>query len=434
VTNVVDIRSRPKVTPWDAAIHVAPSSFFTDKPPARDYLLRDLRRDGCGVLVAGKVGALVAEGGVGKTQSAFDLAVAVATGGAWLGSINASRTGKVLIVLGEEDKEEAQRRAFVASLGTRPPADGTITVLPLHGMACAMLENDERKNTIEAPFLRWLRDYLAKHGPFSLVILDPLTRFAGPEAEKDNAQGTRFVQAVESLVTPSGGAAIIVAHHTNKMGRTGATVSTVASRGSSSLTDGFRWVATMASNDLVFDDPILRDRLGEIVTVSFTKSNYSRKGAPILLRRGEHGALVPLDAADLEIVNEAQSGDTARTAKARVREAERDRVRHERATKDAALQADREAHANAARRQRDADDDAAARDVARESRNGLAQLLEEQFLGRGREIAGHDALDDDPQAQQFIAQFRNTIPYVLGRLNFAQIRVKPPLNFTFHFA
>jgi hypothetical protein len=88
----------------------------------------------------------------------------------------------------------------------------------------------------------------------------------------------------------------------------------------------------------------------------------------------------------------AQSGDTARTAKARVREAERDRVRHERATKDAALQAEREAHANAARRQRDADDDAAARDVVAESPDASKRDL--IALIKARRTCGYDRAVD----------------------------------------
>ena len=54
-------------------------------------------------------------------------------------------------------------------------------------------------------------------GGFRLVVVDPLSRFAGPDAEKDNAAATRFMQALESLAAPD--RAILNAHHTNKLSR-----------------------------------------------------------------------------------------------------------------------------------------------------------------------------------------------------------------------
>lgn len=380
--------------PWDLAVHVAAAAFFTSKPAPRDYILRDTRTENAdGVLVAGKVGGLVAEGGVGKTQTASDLAVAVATGGRWLGCLAATKPGRVLLVLGEEDVEEAQRRGYASCLpaGTPVPADGMITVIALTGLHCAMLERDERGNVTEAPFLDWLRAYLLATGPYALVVLDPLTRFAGPEAEKDNAQATRFVQAVESLVTPSGGATVLVAHHTNKVARGGGDVGTAASRGSSALTDGFRWVASMSAQTLTFEDADVRARLGEIVTVAFTKSNYSKRGAPVLLRRGERGSLVPLDEEDMELIREAKSGTAGRVAKTADREAERDRTRAAREAKDAERRATVAADREAERRQRDTADDATvAAILARVPDMGVRDL---RAAAKGEIACGSDRAD-----------------------------------------
>jgi hypothetical protein len=79
----------------------------------------------------------------------------------------------------------------------------------------------------------------------------------------------------------------------------------------------------MSSQFFEHEDPDVRARLGEIITVSFTKSNYSRRGAPVLLRRGERGSLVPLDADDLDLIQEAKSGAPARAAKTAERESQR---------------------------------------------------------------------------------------------------------------
>lgn len=57
------------------------------------------------------------------------------------------------------------------------------------------------------------------------MVVEAVSRFCGPDAERDNAAGTRFCQALESLVEPSGGATILGCHHVNKTSRgTGATV------------------------------------------------------------------------------------------------------------------------------------------------------------------------------------------------------------------
>jgi hypothetical protein len=103
-------------------------------------------------------------------------------------------------------------------------------------------------------------------------------------------------------------------------------VGTADARGSSAFGDGLRWVASLTPTDIkqALQDPEERDRLGELVTFEVTKSNYSRKGDALQLRRdGEHGgAMVPLDADDRTAVEAAQvapglakkTAKTARTA------------------------------------------------------------------------------------------------------------------------
>lgn len=301
--------------PWDALLAPCKREWFTSAPPARTWLLRD-SRTGEGVLPAGRVGMLVAEGGAGKTMALIQLAVAVATGSRWLGTFDVAASGRVLVVLGEEDAEEAQRRAYNAAKAAGPraafPDDGSIVVLPLHGHACGMLD------PLRAPtvFARWLLA-LVTAGGFRAVLIDPLSRFAGPEAETDNAAGTEFVTILEGLVVASG-ATIVVAHHTNKASRGGgATVGTASARGSSGLPDATRWVATLAEEKVRHDDPEAASRLGELVTLAVTKSNYGARPAPVVLRRDrEHGgALVALDHQDESLVHEAVLASDPRARK-----------------------------------------------------------------------------------------------------------------------
>jgi RecA-family ATPase len=121
------------------------------------------------------------------------------------------------------------------------------------------------------------------------VVLDTLTRFAGGDTEKDSAQATRFIQAVESLCKAPGSPTVLVAHHTNKISRQeGAATSSSNSRGSSALTDGARWVANLES---------LSD---ESAKLTITKSNYAMSGPPVMLARDSaNGGLLRVEAPEV---------------------------------------------------------------------------------------------------------------------------------------
>jgi RecA-family ATPase len=202
-----------------------------------------------------------------------------------------------------------------------------VTVLPLAGVPAAMVEADERGNLSDTAFVEWLRAHCRKER-YTLVILDPLSRFAGADAETDNAAATRFVQAVESVATECG-ATILIAHHVNKSARgAGAPVSGASARGSTAIFDGVRWVAALSGERVEHEAREENERLGEIVTLTVVKSNYSAKGDPVQLRRdvGNGGALLPLDELDLQLVGEAR-----RNANPKVqREAERSERSRER--------------------------------------------------------------------------------------------------------
>jgi RecA-family ATPase/5S rRNA maturation endonuclease (ribonuclease M5) len=331
VESLVELPANDDATPidaapvWEAAVVSVTPQWFEDVPPPRKWLLRDARRPKSdGLLPLGKVGQFIGAGGVSKTMALIQLAIAEATGGTWLGAFDTVAAGRVLVVVGEEDAEEAHRRMYRARRATNAPTPptGTIVVLPLAGVPCAMLERDDAGNLRDAAFLTWMREWLTTNGPFALIIFDPLSRFAGPDAEIDNAAATRFIQALESIATLTG-ATVLVAHHTAKFARRGGAVDAVAGRGSSALVDGARWQASLGIERLEIDDADARERLGEIVVWTHTKSNYSRTAATLLLRRDADngGALVPLDDLDRELVEAARGRDSTREQKQRGRDA-----------------------------------------------------------------------------------------------------------------
>jgi hypothetical protein len=324
VASVVATTDDAAGAPWTPLVSEVPGEWYSEQPPKREWLLRDTRQKARGVLPLGKVGQLIAEGGAGKTMVLCQLAVSVATGEPFLGVFSVPTPGRVLLVLGEEDAAEARRRLHRAARASRgrQPDPRAIVVLPLAGVHAPMLSLDESGNLVETEFLRWLRDY-SKAGDFRLVAIDPLSRFAGPNAETDNAAATRFIQSLESLAGPA--TSIINSHHINKVSRgKDGHLDATSGRGSSAFVDGARWQCALSVERLEHDGAEKQARLGEVVTLAVTKSNYAARPEPLLLRRDldNGGALLPVAADDVEAVESARASATLRTPARAARDAE----------------------------------------------------------------------------------------------------------------
>jgi RecA-family ATPase len=324
----------PPKPAWTDRIVSVSAEWCTVAPKPREWLLRDARRTNLdGLLPRGKAAQLIAEGGAGKTMALVQLAVAIATGEDWLGKFRPWEPGRVFLGLGEEDAEEARRRIYRATRSGRQPPEGSIVVLPLCGVPCALMERDDNRASKPSVFLAELRSYLVASGPWDLIALDPLSRFGGPDVETDNAAATAFVQAVESIVELTG-ATVLVAHHTNKAARNGGPVTGAAGRGSTALFDGFRWQASLAE--------VETDDGAKLVTLAFTKSNYSRKAEELILRRDDSGVLVPVGEAELNHITSVMDGSAARAEKVAQREQELEAARKQREEREATRKAERE--------------------------------------------------------------------------------------------
>ena len=249
-----------------------------------------------GVLPLGKVGLLAGAGGSGKSWATTQLAVAVAAGVQWLG-FDVATPGRVLLVLGEEEQEEVTRRLHnIGEVMCLTPeqqrrAADRLVVLPMAGRDVALTKALDEVNEGELPetaLAREIERRLKEGGEWRLVVLDPLSRFAGADVEVDNAAATRFVQVLERLVSVPGTPTILVTHHTNKTSRTGqAQHSTdagaaTALRGSSALTDGVRWQANLTGRPRYPGAPRLID-------MAVVKTNYGPPLEPILLTAPNEG-------------------------------------------------------------------------------------------------------------------------------------------------
>ncbi len=310
-----------------AARKRTPTREWTDElPPARPYLLDWQDDDGQrhGLFPRGKVGLLAAPGGTGKSFALIDLAIAVATGTEWLGAfpVNARNGGgRVFLAMAEEDEDEMRRRLWATmrarslSAAQRAQIRDRVTVLPLAGVPCALTGtqdgdvNDFRTTFADALEAELRDDVKDDPDGWGLILLDPVSRFAGDDAEKDNAAATRFVQALEGMVNLPGSPSVLAAVHTNKGAKDGGYQNTTDSslvRGSSAFVDGARWVAGMALAKAV-DGVSSTER----VWIGVSKSNYGpRPSRPELLYRSEGGALVvlPPDIARAAMEEEQQAG------------------------------------------------------------------------------------------------------------------------------
>jgi RecA-family ATPase len=211
---------------------------------------------------------LAAGGSVGKTMALTQLAVAVATGRRWLECRNGTHEdfpgfdtpeegGRVLLALGEEDAGEARRRLHAAVMGTgltreeKALVASRIVVAPLMGQGVQLIAPADKWGT-QPPqptaFALELRARLMESPePWSLVVIDPLSRWAGPDTETDNAAATKFVQLLETFTKAPGTPTVLVAHHTTKGARREGTADDTAARGASALSDGVRWHAHMTA-------------------------------------------------------------------------------------------------------------------------------------------------------------------------------------------
>lgn len=241
----------------------------------------------------GKVALLVAPGATGKTFALAQLAVAVATGTQWLGTYTTNCKGRVLLALGEEDADEVRRRLWqiVRGLGldddARAELRRNLHPLGLSGHSVAFLHRTPDKNLGPTEWFEAFRAELEGRGEWRCIILDPWSRWGGPDAETDAHAATLGVTLLERLTALPGRPAVVVAHHERKRSKKDRGPSEASdTRGSSALVDGARMVASLRR--LTDEDGGEGDRL----ELRVTKANYTVPGPPLELTRGDGGTLL----------------------------------------------------------------------------------------------------------------------------------------------
>ena len=301
--------------PWARLVPLAAAALTNEPPPRRWLLMRQGQNGDVGMFPAGKVGILSAPGGTGKTMALAGLALAVATGRPWLEAGRAGgkgspggrgfpvhRSGRVALLLGEEDAEDILARLYYSARLMELTADEgelaarRVIVGPLAGEDVSLVtEAGEVSARAEALYAR-LYAMADDNDGWALILVDPLSRFGGIGAEADNALATRAIQALERLTRLPGRPAVLMAHHERKGGGDGAE----AVRGASAIVDGARWVARLSPVKTRQGNKRWATKNGDLcVSFDVVKTNY---GPPLdeprmlVLDGRRHGALrVALD-------------------------------------------------------------------------------------------------------------------------------------------
>lgn len=250
-----------------------------------------------GFLPKGIVAMLVGAGGIGKTHLLAQLAISIASGTPWLGQYIPSQElgergkGHVFFGLGENQYDDIHRVLFKASKRLRqqqldladpdPLLDVSKRIAPFSfcGQQAAFLESGKPSRYFRELKIR-LQEYAPPSG-WSLIILDPVSRLLGADAESDNAAATQFIALLEELTMDlPGQPTVLFAHHVNKTAiQLGNKQDQSAARGSSALTDGVRWQVNLSKND------------DGVAILKMTKSNFTALMKEIRIQSDSEGFL-----------------------------------------------------------------------------------------------------------------------------------------------
>lgn len=269
---------------------------LTTPPPMLDYVLPGL--------LPGTVGALIAPGSLGKTMLLMQIGCAMASRQPILGGALDSSDpapSKVVLFLAEEPpaiihhrmhgiSEQLQQSIVSLSRDTQHTflahLDDNLHIYPLSGHGSLVHFGVGAEE---------YRQLVALCEGARLVIFDPLRRFHDGD-ENDTAMMSTVVNRFERL-THDTGAAVLIAHHANRMSMTsGGGEHAYASRGCTALTDAVRWQANLSpvSELLASELGIPKSELRQFVRLDTSKANYVGAPATVVLRKAPHSGAMTL--------------------------------------------------------------------------------------------------------------------------------------------
>jgi hypothetical protein len=223
-----------------------------------EYLIE--HKDLGGLLLRGTTGLIASGGGVGKTWLMMTLAVMVAAGRKEWGPLRLRSWGGLILLLLREGSYKSLRKRLVKIMGhfdltadERKQVERRLVLPRLDLERSVRLQEQLSRNRSgtddESPYARRLLGSLRRR-QWDLIVFDPLVKFAGPEAETDNAAGDRLHDIFARFTGLPGNPTVLVTHHMTKEAlKPDAPTGSFSARGSSSLTNGFRFQANLLKKD-----------------------------------------------------------------------------------------------------------------------------------------------------------------------------------------
>jgi hypothetical protein len=250
----------------------------------------------------GVVGMVVGAGGVGKTHFLTQLGLSMAVGTPFLKKYPIEKPGSVFIGLGENSEEDIHRlirKTFKKMFFIDPQMSfeqsqelekisSRISVMSFTGMQASFIKQ-EIPTSIFQLFLNELKTKEPEEG-WSCIILDPISRFLGADAETDNASATQFIALLEKLTLElKGKPTVIFGHHMNKSGVSGTNTDQAAARGSSAITDGVRFQINLEKVFNGTGDKKIQEK--DKISMRLVKSNFTAAIPDQILKKDQNGIL-----------------------------------------------------------------------------------------------------------------------------------------------
>lgn len=218
-------------------------SRYNGSLPSRAFVVKDF-------LPAGITALLSGHGGVNKTRLLTHLAVCIATGRPFLGM--ATTAGAVVLVLGEDDQAETDRRlaAIVHALALTPDErqhlDDHVLIFSTAGEDIR-LTGSRHGSTVETGLADRLvdrcKDHEARCGvPVRLVGFDHMGLVSGGDPN-DNTDATLYNQQASRIVKGTGATVMTLAHHRKSSANQDADQH--ATMGSAAHVNTARWAAQL---------------------------------------------------------------------------------------------------------------------------------------------------------------------------------------------
>jgi len=270
-------------------------NYLLEEAPEKPALVKIIDKGNIKLFIPkGIVGGVIGAGGIGKTHFLTQLALSIVLGKPFLEIYTMPKKGNVALLLGENTKDDIHRllRKIVKdsySIEELQEAAKKLAVMSCSGKNASFIHKNEATSFYKE-LMQYLKDKEPENG-WDLIILDPISRFLGADAENDNAAATQFISLLEKIIDElSGKPTILFGHHMSKAGFGKSKTDQTASRGSSALTDGIRWQANLDK---------VEDEIGacktDQVCLRVVKSNHTKIYNPHILKKGVGGKLSHLE-------------------------------------------------------------------------------------------------------------------------------------------